>query len=145
MVEHSPHTLKEAAVEGFGDAIVLGSVVCSEAPLHAFLLKEASKLVAGVLTTTVRMKDFNFCIVLSAGPRDESLVGLQGLVLCAKDINVGEAGVIVGECDVVSSAADAVGGRWSPHVGVDLGAKMLGRGHNALTPDSLANEFCILT
>ena len=145
MVEHSPHAFKEAAVEGFGDAVVLGSVVCSEAPLRAFLLKEACKLVAGVLTTTVRTKDFNFCIVLSAGPRDESLVGLQGLVLCAKDVNVGEAGVIVGECDVVSSAADAVGGRWSPHVGVDLGAEMLGRGRNALTPDSFADEFCVLT
>jgi hypothetical protein len=144
-VEDSPHAFKEAAIERFGDAVVLRSVVCGEAPLGALLLKETSKLVAGVLTATVRAKDFNFCIVLSAGPRDESLVGLQGLVLCAKDVNVGEAGVIIGECDVVLLAANAVGGRWSPHVGVDLGAEMLGRGHNALTPDSFADEFCVLT
>ena len=39
----------------------------------------------------------------------------------------------------------SVGGRWSPHISVDLGAEMLGRGRNALTPDSLANEFCVLT
>ena len=82
---------------------MLWSIVSGEATLSTFLAKEVSERVASVLTTTVRAKYFDFCVVLSARPSYKGLVGVEGLIFGAQDVDVCVAGVVICERYVVST------------------------------------------
>ena len=83
MVKYSASALKKTVVQGFSYAVVLRCIVGGEVALSAFLLKEFGEVVAGEFTTTIRMKSFDFCPMLSLCPGCEGLVGIEGLVLGA--------------------------------------------------------------
>lgn len=94
--------LEKAAVEGFGNAVVLRGVMCGEAALCAFLLEEFSKLEAGILTATIRAKDFR--VVLSVRPSHIGLVGMKGFFLRAEGVDICVMREVICESDVITAA-----------------------------------------
>ena len=116
-----------------------------EAMLSTFLAKEVSEHVASVLTTMVRAKYFDFCIVLSARPSYKGLIGVEGLIFGAQDVNVRELGVIICERDVISLFTETCYWGWSPEVSMDLITETFCWWGFALFEDNFVCHLHILT
>ena len=106
-MENSPCTFKKAAVERFSNSVVLRSVVGGETAFSSFRLEELGEILAGVLTATIRTKQFYFCAVLSLCPGCKSFVSFQSLILSSKDVDVSETSMVIHEGNVVASSAKA--------------------------------------
>ena len=102
---------------------MLRRVVCCESSFGALGLQERCKVVASVLPSAVRPESFDLRAVLSARPVCKGFVGLQSLVLGPKELEAGEAGMVVSESDVIFAAAQARGRRGPPDVSMHLVTK----------------------
>jgi hypothetical protein len=87
VVEHGTDAFKNASIERFCNTVVLRGVVGGKSTLSAFLLKELSELVAGVLTATIRAKGFDFDTMLSLSPSCKGFVSVESFVFSAKDVD----------------------------------------------------------
>ena len=143
-MKDGPHALKEAAVEGFGDSVVLRGVMSGEAPFGALLFKEFGEVVAAVFSAAIRPKDFNFHVVLIVRPLCKGALRVQSFVLGPKSVDPSVAREVICVSDVEAAAPKTSDRRRAPKVGVNFGPKEFGRRSTAFTPNSLASHFGVL-
>ena len=116
---------------------MLWCVVHSEPPFSILLLQKFGEVYTSVLPAMVRPKVLNLDSMLCVHPHCKSFVGVKSLVLSTQDLEVGVAGVVISEGNIVLSPTNACDWRWSPQISMHFSTKTGGYVPLTLPADNL--------
>ena len=97
--------LKQVAVKGLSNSIMLRSISHGKTALSPLLLKIISEFITSELNTMIGMQAFDVHAMLSLCPGHKVLIGFESLVFSAKYVQFGVASTVIREGNIVASAA----------------------------------------
>ena len=72
------------------------------------------KLLPGVFTTTIRMKNFDISLVLCFAICLEVLVGIESVAFVFQEMVIGETSLVISKADIVMTTVKGSDRRWPP-------------------------------